>query len=190
MPAQQEVLVKATPLRTVLGFMKENLGEEALSRLLAKASEEFPAETKRVAAQIIASDRFPVVFVNRLIELTASELREPAPVVAHRIGRRGAEEASTGLLRLAMILISIPNLLRKLSPVWSQLYSHGVMRHSSEGRRSSIELVDFPVVSLTGCARITGWFEWFAQRAEKTAAVTHPECRAKGSSQCRWDVRW
>ena len=30
----------------------------------------------------------------------------------------------------------------------------------------------------TAEGRITGWFEWFAQKAEKTATVTHAACRA------------
>lgn len=190
MTSASEVLVKAAPLRAALGFMKDNLDEEARARVLLKAEKEFPEEARRVGAPVIASDRFPVVFVNRLIELTAEEMKEPATDVATRIGRRGAEESSNGVMRLAMVLISIPNLLRKLGPVWGQLYTHGAMRHTAEGRTATIELEDFPVVSRTGCARITGWFEWFARQAEKTVVVTHAECRAEGARCCRWNLRW
>jgi hypothetical protein len=188
--SEPEVLVKATPLRAVLGFMHENLSEQGRARVISRIETEFPDQAKRLGAQIIASDRFPIAFVNRLIDLSAQELGRPAVSVAHAIGRRGAEEASSGLLRLAMIMISIPNLLRKLAPVWSQLYSHGTMRHAIEPNHAVMELLDFPVVSATGCARITGWFEWFAQKAEKTAVVSHSSCRAGGARLCQWDLRW
>lgn len=139
----------------------------------------------------MASERVPVMFVNRLVELTAEELHEPAPRVAHRVGRRAAEEASNGVMRLAMTFLSIPNLLRKLPPVWSQLYSHGSMHfESGPGNVATMELTEYPLVSATGCARITGWLEWFAQRAEKSAVIAHKECRAEGGKTCRWDLRW
>ena len=171
--------------------MDEYLSPDAVERVLSKAGEDFPEERARLNQRVmVASERIPVVFINRLIELTADELHEPATVVAHRVGRRAAEGASTGVMRLAMVLISIPNLLRKLSPVWSQLYTHGKMSSSAEGRTATVELTDFPVRSKTGCARITGWFEWFAQKAEKTATVQHYPCRAENGPVCRLTLRW
>lgn len=186
-----DVLVKATPLITLRSFMDEHLTREAVERVITKAGEEFPDEKGRLGQRVmVASERIPVVLVNRLIELTADELHEPTTEVAHRVGRRAAESASTGVMRLAMVLISIPNLLRKLAPVWSQLYTHGKMSSTSEGRTATVELTDFPVRSKTGCARITGWFEWFAQKAEKTATVQHYPCRAENGPVCRWTLRW
>jgi len=91
-------------------------------------------------------------------------------------------------MRLAMVLI--PNLLRKLVPVWSQISTHGTMSSHSEGSTATIELANFPILSQTGCARRTGWFEWFAQKAEKTATVRHSMCRVDGGEVCRWDLRW
>lgn len=189
-PGERDVLVKATPLRSVLSFLESNVpgGRETV---LDRAAAEFPAEVARLRERTpLPSDRFPVVFVNRLIELGADELHRPATEVAHRLGRFAAEEAAGGILRLAMMMISIPSLLRKLGPVWKQLYSHGTMDSTSDGSTATVELHDFPVVSATGCARITGWFEWFAGRAEKSVVVRHSECRASGAMRCRWDLRW
>lgn len=190
MSPERDVLVKAAPLRAVQGFLQDELTPDGRAGVLEKAAREFPLEVERMGRPVIASDRFPVVFVNRLIELAAEERRQPATAIAHRIGRRGAEEASSGILRLAMVLISMESLFRKLSPVWSQLYTHGEMKVATSPRKATITLENFPVVSRTGCARITGWFEWFAQKAEKTATVTHAACRADGAKECRWDATW
>ena len=184
------VLVKASPLRALLHFMDDHLTPQGRDRALQRASAEFPVETSLRGHMPVATERVPVLLVNRLIELTAEEMREPAPVVAHRLGRVAAEEASTGVMRLAMILISIPNLLRKLAPVWSQVYTHGKVTSACTEREANVELTDFPIASATGCARITGWFEWFAERAEKTARVRHVECRSSGASVCRWQITW
>lgn len=185
------VLVKAAPLLALRSFMDQHLSRDGAERALTRAGEEFPEEKARLAQRVmVASERIPVVLVNRLIELTADELHEPAVAVAHRLGRFAADSASTGVMRLAMVLISIPNLLRKLAPVWSQMYTHGTISSRSEGNTATIELTDFPVRSKTGCARITGWFEWFAQKAEKTATVQHYPCRAENGPVCRWNLRW
>jgi hypothetical protein len=186
-----EVLVKATPLRSLLSLVTEELGEAAKARILDRAAREFPAESARLQQHApIASDRFPVVFLNRLIELTADELHEPHTSVAHRVGRRGAQDASTGVMRLAMTLLSIPSLLRKLGPVWSQMYTHGTMENTFGEKSGVVELKNFPVVSKTGCARVSGTLEWFGEQAEKNFRITHLECRANGASECRWQLRW
>ena len=61
---------------------------------------------------------------------------------------------------------------------------------SGDGSTAVVELTGYPVVSSTGCARITGWFEWFAETAETSARVTHTECRAGGHPTCRWRITW
>jgi hypothetical protein len=191
MPSERDVLVKTTPLRSVRAFLDEHLKPEAKERVIAKAAGEFPDHAQRLRERtLIATERVPVAMVNRLIELAAEELGEPPTQVAHRIGRRAADEAAKGILRLAMVMISIPSLLRKLAPVWTQLYSHGTMSSRADGKSAVVELADFPVVSATGCARITGWLEWFAEKAESGATIRHSSCTAKGDRICRWDLQW
>lgn len=188
---ERDVLVKATPLMSVQAFMEKQLSPAGVEAVMAKAAAEFPGEVARLRERNpIASDRFPVMFVNRLIELTAAQLGNPPAAIAHRVGRFAAERSANGILRLAMMILSMPALLRKLAPVWTQLYSHGKMTFESEGDSATIQLAEYPVVSETGCARISGWFEWFAQQAQKSAVVSHPDCRAKGGSAERWHIRW
>lgn len=187
----QEVTVKATPLQAVLDYMSANLSAEARERVFAATSAAFPDEAKIArTGRVLATERVPLRFTVNLVEATATELRRPANEVAHEIGRLGAEAASKGVMRLALTLISIPNLLRKLGPVWQQLYSHGRMVNTSAERTASIELLEFPFVSATLCARVTGWFSWFAEKAEKTATVSHVTRRARGDASCRWQIDW
>ena len=191
MGAESQVTVKASPFLSARAFMDESLSAEARERVFAKVSAEFPAHATLVRQRIVVvSERIPVVLLNRLIELVAEELREPAEIVANRIGRRSAKDSSSGVLRLAMVMISIPSLLRKLAPVWAQMYSHGTMTSRSEGRSAVVELTGFPVVSAAGCARVTGTLQWFGEAAEKTTTIHHTTCRATGGALCRWDVTW
>lgn len=186
-----DVTVKATPLKAVLAFMDRELDAPARDRVIESVRNDYPDEVRRIRERaIIMSERVPVSFVNRLIEATAAEIRQPAPLVAHRIGRAGAEDAAGGMLRLALAVISIPNLLLKLGPIWKQINSHGTMTNKSDKNSALLELTDYPLVSATGCARVTGFFEWFAQRAEKTATINHYECRARGGALCRWKIQW
>lgn len=186
----ETVLIKASPLRSLLALMTAELGEAGKTRILDRASREYPAEVTRIQQTVIASDRFPVVFLNRLIELVADELHQPLATVAHRVGRRSAEDASTGVMRLAMTLISMPSLLRKLGPIWTQMYTHGSMEHTLGDRSAAVVLKNFPVASKTNCARVTGTFEWFGSKAEKNFRITHDECRANGGAECRWQMHW
>lgn len=192
MTSERDVLMKATPLRSLRVFMDEQLAPDARDRVLRKAAAEFPSEVSHLGDRPpLVSERVPVILVNRLIELTAEEMRQPAPAVALQVGRRSAEDASKGVLRLAMILISMPSLIRKLAPTWSQMYSHGTMTSHSEGKNATIELTGFPVSSAVGCARITGTLEWFAHQAEKASTIRHTLCRAKsGGDVCKWELQW
>lgn len=185
------VMVKATPLLSVLAFMDETLAAEAKENVLTSVALEYPQEVRKVRDQrVIASDRFPVAFLNRLIEASAKASNKSPLEVSHRIGRMGAENASRGILRLALTMLSMPSLLRKLEPVWSQLYTHGRTTNECRERSATVELHDFPYVSATQCARVTGMFEWFAQKAERSAAVRHVSCRASRDPVCRWDISW
>jgi hypothetical protein len=191
MVAESEVTVKASPYLSVRAFMNESLSADARERVLVRLSEESPAHASLLRQRVVVvSDRIPVLLLNRLIELMAGELRQPPEIVANSVGRRSAKDSSSGVLRLAMIMISIPSLLRKLAPVWTQMYSHGTMTSRSEDRSAVVELTDYPVVSAAGCARVTGTLQWFAEAAEKNATVHHTSCRGKGAAICRWDVRW
>jgi hypothetical protein len=185
------VLVKATPLLTVLSFMDEYLDGTAKARVLDSVAGGFPEEIKKIREhRVIASDRFPVALLNHLIERSAEVLGEEPVELAHRIGRRGAESASGGILRLALTMLSMPSLLRKLEPVWTQLYTHGRTTNECHDKSATVELHDFPYVSATQCGRVTGMFEWFAQKAERTATVRHTSCRASRGTVCRWDLSW
>ena len=191
MTTTETVLVKATPLMSVLAFMEENLPAQKNEAVLASLAEEFPEEVRKVRSKrILATERYPVMFLNRLIEGSAQALGEDPAAVGHRIGRRGAENAAGGILRLALIMVSMESLLRKLQPVWSQLYSHGRTSYELRDRNATIELHEFPIVSATQCARVTGMLEWFAEKAEKTATLRHTSCRARGELTCRWELRW
>jgi hypothetical protein len=186
-----EVLIKATPLRSARAFIEGSISKEAMERVLSKTIADFPDQQERLRRHtIVASERVPVRMINRMIELAAEELKEPAPQLAHRIGRRGAEDAAGTILRLAMVMVSMPALLRKLSPVWTQLYSHGTMTSSVEGKEGLIELKGFPLVSATGCGRVTGFLEWFAEKGDRRATIRHTACTSKGAPSCQWELRW
>lgn len=75
-------------------------------------------------------------------------------------------------------------------PSRSTLYSHGRTTNECRERNASVELQDFPYISATQCARVTGMFEWFAQKAERTATVRHVSCRALRDPLCRWELNW
>jgi hypothetical protein len=186
-----DVLIKATPLRSARTFLEESLSPEAMERVLSKTIADFPDQQERLRRRtIVASERVPVRMINRMIELGAEELKQPAPQLAHRIGRRGAEDAAGTILRLAMVMVSMPALLRKLSPVWTQLYSHGTMSSTIDGKQALVELKDFPLVSATGCGRVTGFLEWFSEKGDRHATIRHTACTSKGQPSCQWELRW
>jgi hypothetical protein len=87
---------------------------------------------------ILASERFPVAFLNRLIEKIAEELNEPA----------------------------------------------------TERSRFGMEMNESASFRIPPAARVTGMFEWFAQRAESSAVVRHSACRARRDAVCRWEINW
>ena len=68
------VMVKATPLLSVLAFMDENLAADAKESVLNGVAPEFPEEVRKVRERrIIASERFPVAFLTPLLAAAFGE---------------------------------------------------------------------------------------------------------------------
>ena len=185
------VLVKATPYRALVHFLDKELDSATRARVFDSAAREFPESESLIRRRlVIASELVPVALMDHLVKAAAVEVGVPAVTLAQRAGRAGAEEASTLIFRFAMAVISIPNLIRKIPPGWKQLYSHGTMNVQCEANRADVELLDFPVVSDVTCGRVTGWFEWFAQAADRSAAASHVRCRATGATSEGWVIEW
>ena len=186
-----EVTLKSTLFLAIRDYLCQRMPQSSFDALVAGLSTEFPDDVRRLAdGRILASDRFSVRFGTAVIERAAAALHEPAAAIAHAIGRRGAEAATGGVLRFVFALMSMGSFLTKIQPVWSQMYSHGRTSYEMSGKSATVELHDFPFVSATNCARITGSLEWFAQKAERSAVLRHISCRSNGEPACRWGVTW
>lgn len=187
----EDVLVKATPYRALAGYLGRQLTPEARARVWDQTGREFPPYQAILGKRtMLASEQVPVLLMNRLIELSAAELRVPPEQLAQKAGHEGAKEAASLTFRFAMAVLSMPNLIRKISPGWKQLHTHGRINAECGERSARIDLVDYPIVSKVTCARVTGWFEWFSTAAEKTARTRHVKCRVAGDPVEAWVVEW
>ncbi|HVT05414.1 MAG TPA: hypothetical protein VHL58_18795 [Thermoanaerobaculia bacterium] len=186
------ITVKATPFRAMRKFMESELTPPQRESVLAQLSSEFPEYAARMrGGTIMASDRLPLVMVNRLTELLAKTVGQPLEEFAKRAGALGAEEAVNTVLKIMISFFSPQRMLDKTPTIWKTLYSHGDLLVEHTDTTATVELKNLPTQSIAGCGRITGWFEWLAMKTgAKDVNVNHLECRARGGTRCIWKLVW
>lgn len=188
---QPQVTMKTTPFSAITRYMGNRMAAADGEKLLAGLAASYPDDVRRVTSgRMLASDRLSLSFATELIERMAADLHEDPERAAYDIGWQGAEAATGTVLRWVIGLLAITSYFGKIDTVWSQYYSHGRITYAVKDRTALIELHDFPFVSSTNCARVTGSLSWFGQKAEKTAVVRHVTCRSKGEDMCRWSAAW
>ena len=70
--------------------------------------------------------------------------------------------------------------------MWHRVYEGSELEVEVTGRKGRLKMRAFPA-DPASCGRITGWFEFIA---EKTGARATHTCRCDGAADCAWDFAW
>lgn len=192
--SEDEILVKGTPVITLLRFVAHELTREQKATAYGRLPAEDVAKFER---RLLASDLIPLATVNQLTVAAANAKGEPIDEFAVRAGRFGAKEALGLVFRPFFRAASIQHSLKIAPLMWGQIYvpaskggSIGKMTVKSEPAHAVISVTDFPSTT-PGCARALGWFTYIGEfSGAKDIRLAHPVCMVRGASECQWEATW
>jgi hypothetical protein len=178
-----EVMVKGTPINALVDFVRKELSPEQAGSVLGRMTAE---EAAFFHGDLLAPALVPLAAVNRYTALAAEAKGEPVGAFARRAGRFGAEQGTRTVYKFILMLFSSESVLRAAPSMWRRVYEGSELEVLVAGRRGRLTVRDFPA-DPASCGRITGWFEFIA---EKVGAQTVHRCRCDGAAECAWDFTW
>lgn len=180
--------VKGSVLQSRLAFVREQKGEGAVARVLAR----LPAEDRRILEGILVpAGWYPFDLNDRLDDSIATEMG-----MGERIFRQlGEKSANDNLAASHKIFIRDKDphgLLKQAATIYRLYYDTGHRVYEKVGDREAMlrthESLSF---SVHDCLTVVGWHERaIAMCGGKNANVSETKCRARGEALCEYRCRW
>jgi hypothetical protein len=180
-----EVMVRGTPVNGLVAFVTRDLAPQQVARVLSQLP---PDEAALFNGKVLAHATVPLALVNRYTTLAAGEKGEDVAAFARRAGHAGAEQGTQSVYKFILMLLSGASVLRAAPSMWKRVYVGSTLETEVGNRGGRLTARDFPA-DLASCGRITGWFEFIAERTVKNARVSHA-CRCTGAAECSWLFEW
>jgi len=185
------VQIKAQGLLNAARWIEEQHGREALRSVLHACS---PAVRARYT-EVTAIDWHPVEEFLEFVEAAERILGGPHANgrIAEAIGAAGARANMKGAIVRFAIWVSQPDsLMRRVPGLWSQYNDEGALSLLSiDDRGIRIEVTGLKKPHSLFCAVLTGWSREVCLALKAISPVSkHVLCRARGDSQCIWEVRY
>ena len=179
--------VKGGALLSRLSFVREQRGEEAVQRVLAR----LPEIDRKTCAQILTGGWYPFELNERLDGAVAAEMGMGDNVFL-MMGEKSALQNLGGPHR-AMLSPGDPHgLLRRAPQIYQMYYDVGRRTYESAGEKKAIlKTYDAPALSKNDCLTVVGWHRKAIEMCGgKEARVIETKCRAKGAAFCEYVCEW
>jgi uncharacterized protein (TIGR02265 family) len=181
------VKVKGGALLSRLSFVREQLGEEGVQRVLTR----LPEADRAACSPILTGGWYPFALNQRLDEAIAAEMGMGEDVFLV-IGEKSAEHNLTSAHR-AMLSPGDPHGLLKRTPQIYQMY-YDTGRRTYEriaDNKVVLRTYDAPTFSRHDCLTVVGWHRKAIEMCgAKGARVTETKCRARGAEFCEYVCEW
>lgn len=189
MPADENVTVKGSPVRSLQKFIEAELTPAQRESVLSTLPDPW---RQRLRGPVLPTETVPVHVLNRLTEEAAHAKGEAVDAFARRAGAAAAADAVKGIYRFFALVLTPAALLSKASQMWTSLYNKGDLKVTSQTENSAtIQLCNIEVEPVQ-CSRTTGWIERMAEMTNTggTLKLTKAKCSGKGDDCCEWHLEW
>ena len=181
--------IKGFVLSSRINFVKERFGAEALEKILAALP---PADAERLRGVILPSSWFPVEVEERLDEAIIRVIGGRSEEAFRELGRQSAVK---NLAKFQTAFLKGKDPLRFLAQtpsIYKIYYDAGSREYQPTGENSGVLITTGAEnVTVGDCLTIMGWHEQALEMVgAKGVKITHPVCRARGGTVCRYEVSW
>lgn len=185
--------VKATMVTSIMTFISNTLGEQALQGILATIdARDLPARRG-----LLPSDRVPekvchdlLVGAGRALAATPGS-RKPKEYF-FEMGRFLAKDMINKYYRSLISIFDIKFMLTKSPHIWGLVHSHGVVKIEPVGQNGvNVYIVDYPYPCKEFCYMMRGYI-WAVGELTKAEVLglEERECVTEGAKACKFFGQW
>ncbi len=187
MQSTPNVKVKGGVIQSRLAFVRDNGGEEAFGRVLARLSD----DDRKSCAHVMPAAWYSFELNKRLDEAIAAEMGmgDNAFIL---MGEKSATH-NLGTTHRAFIVESDPHgLLRRTAQIYQAYYDTGRRTYDRlDEKKAVLRTYDSETFSKHDCLTVVGWHKRAIEMCGGTnVRVTETKCRAKGAEICEYVCEW
>lgn len=180
--------IKGAVLKTRLAFIDQHWGKQGLEKVIGSLSKE-DQEALRV---ILTVKWYPFEVGERLDAAIVRELGGGRTEVFERLGAASAD-ANLSTLHKNFLTPGKPHVFLGKAPlIYGFYYETGRRTYEKTGDNSGVMTTyDAETFSAPDCLSVIGWYKRALELCgAQGVAIREDECRAKGGSVCRYQIRW
>jgi len=180
--------IKGSVLKSRLEFVRNEFGEEGLSKII----DNLPEEDRKILGRLVAVAWVDFEVGKRLDEAIVKVLGGGGTRFFERLGEASAE-VNLGTLHSAFLTSGDPQaFLAKAPQIYRLYYDVGWREYEATGEREGVLTThDAETFSKTDCMTVIGWYRKALELCgAKSVRIVEEKCRASGGDVCRYRVSW
>jgi uncharacterized protein (TIGR02265 family) len=180
--------VKGSVLKSRLGFVEDNFGEDGLRRVLESLS----AEDQTALRTLLPMQWCDFELGKRLDEAIVQVLGKGKTEYFERLGVASAEK-NLGTVHQAFRKPGDPHgFLAKAPQIYRLYYQTGHREYERVGDKEGVLTThEAETFSTADCLTVIGWYRKALEMCgAREVKIVEEECRAQGGAACRYRVSW
>jgi len=181
--------LKGSAYLSTLNFIETHFGTASKERVLERLS---PEDRAVLGHMVLPIQWYPLAPFPRLLRAMDAEVGRGDLTLVTERGTWAAVQDMRTVHKVLLKLVTPGWVIDKGMKLWPNFHTSGhweAKRVGDKGARA--ELKDLGVVDEAMCMTLKGWILGLLQLAGiKRANVDHPECRARGSATCVYQISW
>jgi uncharacterized protein (TIGR02265 family) len=183
-----EQKIKGSIIKSRLEFVRREIGEAGLAKLMAG----LPEEDQKTLGRLVAVAWVDFEVGKRLDEAIVQALGGGSTRFFERLGEASAE-TNLGTMHSAFLTRDDPQaFLAKAPQIYRLYYDVGWREYEQTGEREGVLTThDAETFSKTDCLTVIGWYRKALELCgASNVRIVEEECRASGGGVCRYRVTW
>ena len=180
--------IKGSILKSRLEFVRNEFGEDGLSKIM----DDLPEEDQKILGRLVAVAWVDFEIGQRLDEAIVKSLGGGGTRYFERLGEASAE-VNLGTLHSAFLTSGDPQaFLAKAPQIYRLYYDVGRREYEATGEREGVLTThDAETFSKTDCLTVIGWYRKALELCgAKNVHIMEEQCRADGGNVCKYRVSW
>ena len=186
--AMSDQKIKGSIIKSRLEFVRRELGDDGLSKII----DNLPEEDQKILGRLVAVAWVDFEVGKRLDDAIVKSLGGGSTRFFERLGEVSAEVNLT-TLHSAFLTPGDPQaFLAKAPQIYRLYYDVGWREYESEGEREGVLIThDAETYSKPDCLTVIGWYRKALEMCgAKNVRIMEESCRATGGDVCKYRVTW